>query len=153
VFGVERLIKKIKGKHKQIRRVRSVGVKRAGRYLYEEKREKCKQGLYSGQEVAPNKWRYGWSHLGGPADYHFTKNLLNAHKLGAAVIGSPDRIEVSLDLQKAPYGGLIHGPMRGKTMFYNPRMKMLVESRPWMKIQKGEAKETVRILIRTYRGG
>lgn len=152
VYGVEKLMGRLKVKSKQVKRVRSVGVQRAGRWLYEHKRELCKQGLYSGQEVAPNRWRYGWQYLGGPAKYHFTKNLLNAHRLGKLVMGHIDRIEVFIDIGQAPYAALIHGPMEGATYFQSPRLDKMVRTRPWMRITEEETVRTAFILHRTYKG-
>jgi len=152
IQGLDRLQKHIVDIRSQVSRARHVGVERCGKYLFYTKIQKCQEGLYSGQEVAPNKWRYGWEYLGGPAAYEFTKNLLNSHRLGPLQIGIIDRIEVWLDMNQAPYASFIHGPMEGKTFFYNQRLRMLVETRPWMKVTEDELKMCMFHTISAYRG-
>ena len=154
VSGSKQLADKIKRKHGQVKRVRTTGVDRVGRYLYKEKRNKCKMGLYSGREIAPNTYRFGWQYLGGPAQTNFSGATLNAHKLGRRVnSSSSDRIEVVLDTSEAPHAALIHGNIEGAAeYFYNPMLRMLVKARPWMKITQEERGEAVKIIKFTYQG-
>jgi len=154
VEGNDVLAKKLRVKRDRVKRVRTVGVSRVGKYLYEKKRNDCKQGLYSGKEVAPNTYRFGWQYLGGPAISHFTGATLNAHKLGRRInSSSSDRIEVSLDTAAAPHAALIHGNIKGATeYFYNPLLKQLVKTRPWMKITLEERGEAVKLIKFTYQG-
>ena len=156
VIGDKRLIAHLNRIHKSIRRMRTVGVDRAGKYLYDKKRADCKAGLYSGKEVAPNKWRYGWEYLGGPAKYEFTGSVLDAHELGKRVNAAVDSIEVSLNPMKSPHAAMIHGPMSaGETysgLFYSPMLKKLVKTRPWMQAQLIERAKTAIILVKAYKG-
>lgn len=154
VQGNDVLAAKLKVMRGKVKRVRTVGVSRVGQYLYKKKRNDCLQGLYSGKEVAPNTYRFGWKYLGGPAVSHFTGATLNAHKLGRRVnSSSSDRIEVSLDTTAAPHAALIHGNIKGATeYFYNPLLKQLVKTRPWMKITQEERGEAVKLIKFTYQG-
>jgi len=151
VLGNEVLAKKVAGMSSRIRRARTVGVDRVGRYLYEKKRNDCKMGLYGGREVGPNVYRYGWQYLGGPAVTKFTGATLNAHKLGKRINATTDRIEVVLDTSLAPHAALIHGNIRGDAeFFYNPILKALVKARPWMKITQEERGQATWIIKFTY---
>ena len=153
VLGNEALAKKLLKMRNKVRRVRTTGVNRVGKYLYEKKRSDCKAGLYSGREVAPNTYRFGWQYLGGPAVTHFTKATLNAHRLGKRVAGYVDRIEVSLDTTLAPHAALIHGNIKGSTEYFeNKMLGMLVKTRPWMKITEEERGAAVKIIKFTYQG-
>jgi len=156
VTGTERLKSHVTKIHKRIHRLRTVGVDRAGRYFLDKKKLDCKMGLYSGKEVAPNKWRYGWEHLGGPPKYQFTGSVLDAHELGKRVNADTDRIEIRLNISKAPHAALIHGKMShgelSSGIFYSPLLKKFVKTRPWMKVEESEIRSSIVILIKTYRG-
>lgn len=150
IFGLVRVARKMKALEQRITRMNTLGVKRVGTFLLNEKKNKCKMGLYSGQEVAPNKYRYGWEHLGGPAVYHFTKSVLNSHKL--VFIGT-DKVQVELDAGIAPHASMIHGPIdRMSGHFYNARIDAHVRQRPWMKATREEKETILQILTYTYRG-
>jgi len=153
IIGEERLILKLRRMHNSIRRSRTAGVDRVGKYLFGKKREDCKAGLYSGQEVAPNKWRYGWKYLGGPAIYEFTGAVLKAHELGNRTNADIDVIDVSVNVNKAPHAALIHGMMHSTAgAFTSPMMKRLVKTRPWMRATDEERLKARNLIVATYIG-
>jgi len=156
VSGTERLASRFAMIREKIKRSRTTGVDRCGRYLYTKKRNDCKAGLYSGKEVAPNTWRYGWEYLGGPAKYEFTGSVLDAHELGKRVNANVDIIEVSLNPSKSPHAAMIHGRISegegSSGIFYSPMMKKMIQTRPWMKAQEEELRECVKIVMTTYKG-
>ena len=119
VTGIQGLQKHIKQVSASIKRSRYIGIPRVGRYLFNKKRLDCKMGLYSGQEVAPNKWRYGWENLGGPAKNYFTKATLNAHRISGPKFGKTgDIVAVSLNSAKAPHAEMIHGPINSMSSYF-----------------------------------
>ena len=152
VTGSDIAAARIRKVHDGVKRARTVGVDRVGKYLYDKKRSDCKAGLYGGRAVGPNTYRFGWEYLGGPAITKFTGATLNAHRLGKRVnTSSGDRIEVVLDTTLAPHAALIHGNIEGnEEYFLNPMLRMLVKTRPWMKITKEERGEAIRIIKFTY---
>ena len=151
VIGNEVVGKRLLDVSSRIERARTIGVDRVGKYLFAKKKELCKGGLYGGQEVGPNTYRYGWQYLGGPAITKFTGATLNAHRLGKRINAATDRIEVVLDTSQVPYAAFIHGNIRGDTeFFYNEILKTLVKTRPWMKITEEERGEAVWIIKFTY---
>lgn len=152
VTGVERLQKRIQSVRKNVMHMRRVGVPRIGRYLLKSKKEECKMGLYSGQETAPNKWRYGWEILDGPAKNYFTKAVLNAHEMIDAKYSlSGDTVGVFLNPAVAPHGAMIHGPIKSlSSYFYNERLQTYVRTRPWMRLTRKDKEACVGILSGTY---
>jgi len=154
VIGTEQLRVKLTLMHTRMKRTRSVGIDRVGKYLLSKKKEDCKAGLYSGKEVAPNKWRYGWEYLGGPAIYEFTGSVLKAHELGKRVNADIDTIDVFINPAVSPHAALIHGYIHSTAgAFTSPMMKRLVKTRPWMKATEDEKNTAMAILIKTYLGG
>lgn len=154
ITGIRRVQSRINQVRASIARTRHVGVPKVGRYLLKKKKLDCKMGLYGGQEVAPNKWRYGWETLGGPAKNYFTKATLNAHEVsGSRFSKGGDSIFVSINLSKAPHARLIHGPIdRLSSYFYNKRLKAQVRQRPWMAATRTEKEACVGIIAGTYGG-
>lgn len=154
VLGAEKLRKRILSVRTSIQRARHVGIPRVGRYLYNVKRLKCKMGLYSGQEVAPNKWRYGWEYLGGPAKNYFTKATLNAHFMMKPHFGlQGDIVGVVLDSAAAKHATMIHGSIGSlSSYFYNPRLDAYVKTRPWMKGTRDEKEACIGIIAGAYGG-
>ncbi len=154
VTGTESVIAKVKLMRKKVMRMRTTGVSRVGGYLLEEKKKKVKDMLYSGQEIGPNKFRYGLRYLGGPAKTKFTGATLRAHRLGRRVNAATDRIEVVLDTTQAPHAALIHGEMDNPGFFINNLLGKgtLVKQRPWMKITVEERAKAKLILRLTYQG-
>ena len=153
VLGIPALQKRFFELDKKVTKMRSSsgGMKRIAGYLVNEKKNKCKMGLYSGQEVAPNKWRYGWETLGGPATYQFTKSVLNAHRIGTVIY---DFVNVVLDVPLAPHAAMIHGDINSlSSYFWNDRIDAYVKQRPWMKATREEKETCIQILIYTYWGG
>lgn len=153
VFGIENLQRHIHQIDSRFTKMRSSsgGMKRIAGWLLKEKKNKCKMGLYSGQEVAPNKWKYGWEHLGGPAIYHFTKSVLNAHHVGNVRY---DFASVVLEVAEAPHAAVIHGSFSSiSARFFSPRLNKWVKQRPWMKVTREEKEMCIQILTYTYRGG
>lgn len=154
VIGVEKLALRINSVRAKTMKMRTVGVSRAGSFLLVEKKDKCKQQLYGGQEVAPNKYRYGWQYLGGPAIYHFQKYVYNAHRKGKVMhSGNTDSVDVVLDTALARHAGLIHGPTRGGAYgFFNPRLQQMVKYRYWMRADIDELRMCMVVLIKAYKG-
>ena len=152
VYGIGLLQKHINLVSNSIRRMRYVGVPRIGRYLLNSRKTRCKMGLYSGQEVAPNKWRYGWEHLGGPAKNYFTKATLEAHEMintRHGIIG--DVTGVMLNPIKSPHAAMIHGPIDSlSSYFYNERLETYVKTRPWMRVTREDKETCVGVLAGTY---